>query len=359
MANPNDASKWKLCHVQLVTGTEEEAAEQANKVPLVEATPIHQVAMNLAGVNLVYQMYKGKTATLTILMDPVVTNGHLIQIGDVEAVNQSRSVIEKVFLDHLDEILAPNGIVHMLSHVPPMTIVVDPTDSTPLPRVKVTRWSATEEKVLKEYDDKMAAAGKLEPSPSPTSMRPILVAKKDGMWRIVFNFSPIGRRIVPMAWPLEPCDKVLQRMVCWTFISMFDHSLGYHQCPMDETCRWLTAIVFPRGLRQYTVAPMGWKDSVEWMAKHMAIMYDDAAIIGDNKLHDHMSLSCDDGSIGTNSIDEHIYYMNRMLDCVKCHMGSLSDKKSVWFVQRAVVHYRRKSLLPRRDMQEILSGNYG
>ena len=91
----------------------------------------------------------------------------------------------------------------------------------------------------------MMTAGKLEASQSPTSARPLLVAKKDGTWRTVFNFSPIGRRIVPLAWPLEPCDKVLQKMARWNYISMFDHSLGYHQCPVDEACRWLTAVVFP------------------------------------------------------------------------------------------------------------------
>ena len=80
---------------------------------------------------------------------------------------------------------------------------------------------------------------------------------------------------------------------------------------------------------------MGWKDSAEWMAKHMSIMYDDATIVGDNKLHDHMSLFRDDGSIGTHTVEDHIYYVKRMLECVKRHMGTLSDKKSVWFIQRA------------------------
>jgi len=124
-------------------------------------------------------------------------------------------------------------------------------------------------------------------------------------------------------------------MAQWTLtVVSFDHSLGYHRSPMAEECRWLTSVVFPDGLYQYTVAPMGWKDSAEWMACHTSIMYDDSVVVGDDKLQKSLALYRDDGSIGTNE-GGHVglQLLRRWFECVKRHNGTISDKKSFFWIQ--------------------------
>ena len=180
-----------------------------------------------------------------------------------------------------------------------MTIQLDPSQTGPLPVAHKTRWSETEVKALNEYDDKMQAAGKLEPSMSTTAALPILVMKPDKTFRVVFNYSPIAGRIVPYVWPLEPTDVVLQKASKWNTISSFDFPISYHQVELEEKVRWLTAVVFPRGLRQYTVAPMGWKDSAEHLTRVLSIVFDDTKLAGDNKLEESLSLFRDDGQIGS------------------------------------------------------------
>ena len=93
-----------------------------------------------------------------------------------------------------------------------MTATLDPLQTGPLPRSKVKRWTPEQEDVLNKYDEEMTAAGKLEPSTSSTCALPILVPKKDGSWRTVFNFAPINQRIIPLVWPLEHADEVMQKL---------------------------------------------------------------------------------------------------------------------------------------------------
>ena len=80
----------------------------------------------------------------------------------------------------------------------------------------------------------MLAANKLEPSTSACSATPILVPKKDKSWQIVFNYQPINCQILPLAWPLEAADKVLQKLPRFQWNCAFDFSLSYHQVPIAK-----------------------------------------------------------------------------------------------------------------------------
>lgn len=156
----------------------------------VDAPP---AVRTIAGAQVVWEPFEGKTPTPTRQMNKELTGERQINIGDVPELIPYVEQIEELFLRHLPEILGPGEIARTLTGVEEMTAKLDPSDTSPLPKAKVARWSETEEKVLNEYDDKMTAAGKLEPSTSNTSARPLLVPKKDASWRIVFNFSPINR----------------------------------------------------------------------------------------------------------------------------------------------------------------------
>ena len=268
-------------------------------------------------------------------LDATLFGGRQINVGDIPMMDDPEimSKIHDLFTEFQDELLAPGTIARTMTNIPPMDITLDPLDTSPLPRAKVQRWTPMQEKVLNEYDEKMTAAGKLEPSISHTSAYPILVPKPDGTWRIVFNFL-INKRLIPYIGPLEPADKILQKAAQWSMLSLFDFALGYHQIPLNQAVRWLTAVVFPRGLRQYTDAPMGWKDSAEWLGYHLSLVFDDP------DLRHHLSLFRDDGTLGNNGETihqqtlRHLELLRLMFSCVQRHNATLSDKKSYFFVQR-------------------------
>ena len=231
----------------------------------------------------------------------------------------------------IDVFPAPGEKARTITGIPEMTIQLDPTKSGPLPIARKNRWSETETRALNTYDDEMQKCGKLEPSMSTTCALPLLVAKPDGTMRVVFNYAPIAGRIVPYVWPLEPTDVILQKAAKWKTITSFDFPIAYHQVPLEKTCRWLTAVVFPKGLRQYTVAPMGWKDSAEHLARTLSTVFDDTAIVGDNALEESLSLFRDDGQIGSMCSDdpaEHLALLERMLACLQRHTGSLGPSKT-------------------------------
>lgn len=276
-----------------------------------------------------------RTTTVTKKLDSTLFGGRQINIGNMPIMDEPdiNQKIHDLFNEYQEELLAPGTIARTMTGLPPMDITLDPTNHSPLPRAKVQRWTPMQEKVLNEYDDKMSAAGKLEPSISQTSAYPILVPKPDGTWRIVFNFL-INKRLIPYLWPLEPADKVLQKAAQWALLSCFDFALGYHQLPLRTVVRWLTAVVFPRGLRQYTVAPMGWKDSAEWLGYHLSLVFDHP------DLKEHLCLFRDDGTLGNNGatpraqVLQHIELLRLVFARVKKHNATLSDKKSYFFVQR-------------------------
>ena len=305
------------------------------KLEVEQESPVKQG--DFCGARMEYTTYEGKRPTPCYQMDPEKTGGRKINIGILPELEPYKEEIEALILKHLPEFLEPGGIARTLINVEPMEIHVDEElvkKDGGLPVARTQRLSPTHTAVLNEYDDKMMAAGKIEESTSITCATPLLVPKKDGSWRIVFNYAPIAKYIKPLVWPLEPMDVVLQKMARYKYRSSFDHSLGYHQCPIAEHCRWLTAFAFPRGLRQYTVAPMGWKDSAEWLMKHLGKVYDDKEFEGDNKLQEALSLFRDDGQVGADTIPELIEVTGRVFRCIARYNGTLSDKKSFWFVVR-------------------------
>jgi len=305
------------------------------KVEVDHESPVKEG--NFCGARMEYTTYEGKRPTPCYQLDPEKTGGRRINIGILPELEPYKEQIEALMLKHLPEFLEPGGIARTLTNVEPMEIIIDEElvkKDGGLPVARVQRLSPTHTEVLNQYDDKMMAAGKIEESTSTTCATPLLVAKKDGSWRIVFNYAPIAKYVKPLVWPLEPMDVVLQKMARHKYRSSFDHSLGYHQCPIAEHCRWLTAFAFPRGLRQYTVAPMGWKDSAEWLMKHLGKVYDDRKFEGDNKLQEALSLFRDDGQVGADSIPDLIEVTARVFRCIARYNGTLSDKKSFWFVVR-------------------------
>ena len=257
--------------------------------------------------------------------------GRDFQVADLPEWEPHIPALTSILEKHITVFPLPGVIAPTITGIPNMTIQLDTSKEGPLPRAHKTRWSETETKVLNEYDDKMTKAGKLEPSMSTTAALPLLVAKPDKTWRIVFNYAPIAGRIIPYVWPLEPTDVVLQKASQWHTITSFDFPLAYHQLGLEQTVRWLTAVVFPRGLRQYTVAPMGWKDSAEHLARGLSQVFDDHLLEGDRKLESALSLFRDDGQIGSmDTIDpaNHLKLLDRMLACLQRHNGSLGPSKT-------------------------------
>src|SRR5207253_907048 len=87
---------------------------------------------------------------------------------------------------------------------------------------------------------------------------------------------------------------------------------------------------------QYTVAPIGWKDSAEWLAYQLSTVFDDKNFEGNADLGKFFGIFHDDATLGTNDIITHIKMLARMFRCVARHTATISDKKSFWFVRRCI-----------------------
>ena len=120
------------------------------------------------------------------------------------------------------------------------------------------RLSPTQQKALKELVSEYVHAGKMDLCAGSSWGAPvILVPKKDGSWRIVFDYRLLNNVTVKDRYPLPRIDDYLQNLRGAKFFSSLDAMDGFHQIRMDPADVDKTAVVTPFGSFVWKVMPMG------------------------------------------------------------------------------------------------------
>jgi hypothetical protein len=289
-----------------------------------EWTPEFWVDQKGFGIPLKYECGVISPTPLIKMTHPALEGRHL-SVGDTDEVNEHKERIEELLVKFKERFLKDGDQLQQFTNVPPIHYRLRP-DATKYPRAKVRKWSEKEAAVLMEYKTKNA--NYLESSQSPTSCLPLLVKKKDGSWRVVVNFIPVNRLVAPFAWPLGGMDASYRKLLWAKIFSFWDFASGYHQSPLREDSRWLTATSFPDGsLMQWTVGPQGFIDTGQWFTYHVHMICDDPL------LKKYISHYVDDGHLGTTSFDEHVEVLERFFEKLEYHNATLSGKKSGFFVK--------------------------
>lgn len=248
-----------------------------------------------------------------------------MSVGDLPEVRERTKEVEELFVKYADRFIKDGDQLQPFSNVPPIHYRLKP-DVKSYPRAKYRRWSEQEAAVLMKY--KEDNANYLENSQSPSSCLPLLVKKKDGRWRVVVNFIPVNKIVAPFAWPLPGMDMSYRRLLWAEWFSYWDFCSGYHQSPLREDWRWLTATVFPDGsLMQWMVGPQGFIDTGQWFTYHVHL------ICNDPLLKKYISHYVDDGHMGTKTFDEHLTMLDHFFRKLEYHTASLAGKKSGFFVK--------------------------
>lgn len=139
----------------------------------------------------------------------------------------------------------------------------------------------------------------IEPSTSAWSSPPIPVKKKDGGIRIVVDFRKLNSVTVPEPFFMPTIDSILAQIGSASCLSKIDLLKGFHQVPMDEMSKHLTAFSCWQGKFQYKRMPFGLRNAPATfqllMQKVLAglesfsLSYIDDIIIFSLTFHDHLS----------------------------------------------------------------------
>jgi hypothetical protein len=84
-----------------------------------------------------------------------------------------------------------------------------------------------------------------------------MVKKSDGTYRMCVDFRKVNASTKKDAYPMPRIDETLEKLEGSKFFSSMDAEKGYHQVPMDEASKPITAFTTPKGLFQYKRMPFG------------------------------------------------------------------------------------------------------
>lgn len=106
--------------------------------------------------------------------------------------------------------------------------------------------------------DKLLAAGIIEESTSEWSNPVVMVRKPNNEYRMCIDFRRVNDLTRKDPYPMKDMAGILSMLRSAKFISTIDLSQAYHQVPLDEESKPITAFAVPgKGLYQYVRMPYG------------------------------------------------------------------------------------------------------
>ena len=132
----------------------------------------------------------------------------------------------------------------------------------------------------------------------------ILVPKKDGGWRVVFDYRKLNNVAIKDRHPLPRIDDFLQGLGGSQFFSAMDALDGFHQLPMNPEDIHKTGVQTPFGSYTWRVMPMGVANAPAAFQRMM------------NRIFGHLTFAkvyVDDILIHSNSKEAHFQHLEELL----------------------------------------------
>ena len=97
----------------------------------------------------------------------------------------------------------------------------------------------------------------LTPCHSPFSAPAMLVPKKNGKLRLVFDFRQLNKQTIKSTWPIPSIEEIFDTLEGSAYFTSIDMSAGFYQVPMEESSLDYTAFSTPFGCFKKLRKPMG------------------------------------------------------------------------------------------------------
>lgn len=187
------------------------------------------------------------------------------------------------------------------------------------------RLSPQQRDALRELLAEYVDSGKMDICAGSSWGAPVLlVPKKDGGWRVVFDYRILNSATIKDRYPLLRIDDHLQNLRGSSVFSSIDALDGFHQVPMDPRDIDKTAVVTPFGSYVWKVMPMGLANAPAMFQRMMNRIFGTLPFL---------KVYMDDILIHSANICEHFTHLEEFLQACQDHDIRLKRSKCHFFQQ--------------------------
>lgn len=154
------------------------------------------------------------------------------------------------------------------------TLRLKDTNPVYIKNYRVPHSSKTE---IKSQIKKLKENDLIEPCSSEFNSPIVLVPKKSQngipQWRLCIDYRQINKKLIADRWPLPRIDDVLDGLGRAQHFTVLDLSNGFHQIPLTENSRDITAFSSDNGHFRWKVLPFGLNISPNSFSRMMSIAF--------------------------------------------------------------------------------------
>lgn len=212
------------------------------------------------------------------------------------------------------------GRTHLISHK------IDTGDSLPI-RQRCYRLSPEKMKALIVEVDKMLDWDIIEKCESPWLSPVLITPKKNGEWRFCVDSRKLNSITRKDAYSLPLISEILDNLKNAKYLSSIDIAKAFWEVPLNPPDKDKTAFYVPgRGMFRFKVMPFGLTNSPATQQRLMDMLFTPDF---DNKVFCYL----DDIVIISNSFEEHISLLMKVLEKLKIANLTINFEKSKFFKQ--------------------------
>lgn len=201
-------------------------------------------------------------------------------------------------------------------------IIID-QDTQPISH-RPYRLSPIESRYLEKELDKYSKLGVISPSNSPWAAPVILVKKKNGEYRMVIDYRKLNAITKKDSYPLPRIDDLLDTLGKASVFSALDMRAGFHQVPLDDDSKELTAFTTKFGVYHYNALPMGLVNSPATFQRLIDLCFRPL-------LNKCLVAYIDDLNVYSSNYHEHLQHLEQVFNCIKIAKLRLNPEKCFFF----------------------------
>lgn len=163
---------------------------------------------------------------------------------------------------------------------------------------------------MRKQIDKLLDQKVIEPSTSAYSSPAFLVPKSSGKHRLVVDYRQLNKRIEFEAVPLPDIHGAFHYFTNAKVFTIMDLNQAFHQIPLAEESKQLTAFCVPFNLYQFTRVPFGISQGSSVCSRLLEMIFHDIKF-------KYVYHYLDDIVIYSTSMDEHLNHLREVLHRLK------------------------------------------